>query len=360
MAEKFHSTSVLDAQSVEKIIIAASEAELAECLHVNQLDVIYEEQLFKTFIPKTFGGLGLSLPEVLRTEECISYADGSTGWVVTLCSGAGWFVGFVDPAITVDFFSDHKTCIAGSGSVAGVAEMVDGGYIINGKWNYASGALHATAFTVNCYIHKNKQQLFNSDGSPKVCAFILKPHEVKVLKTWNSMGMIATASHSFEMTDVYVNANRCFSINPNLAILPDAVYQYPFLQLAETTLAVNISGMTMRFLDLCNSVMENRPGSPSHRAMCIHARNEFVKSNTKFFSAVDRSWEELTSKKILHTDTLLQVSGSSAQLVRTSREIVNSLYPLCGLRAADWSSEINRVWRNFHTASQHALFNRLL
>jgi alkylation response protein AidB-like acyl-CoA dehydrogenase len=358
MAETFHSTSLPDAQSVEKILIAAPEAEESGCLHVSQLEVIYEKRLFKTFIPETLGGLGLSLPDVLRTEECISYADGSTGWVVTLCSGAGWFVGFIDPAITVDFFSDHKTCIAGSGSLTGVAEIVDGGYIINGKWNYASGALHATAFTVNCYIHQNKQQLYNSNGSPKICTFILKPQEVNILKTWNSMGMIATASHSFEVNGVYVNANRCFIIDRDRATLPEAIYQYPFLQLAETTLAVNISGMAMRFLDLCDRVMENRPASQNHMAMCNRARKEFAKSNENFFSTADRSWEELTSKKIIQEDTLLQVSSSSAQLVTTCRENVNSLYPLCGLRAADWSSEINRVWRNFHTASQHALFNR--
>jgi alkylation response protein AidB-like acyl-CoA dehydrogenase len=353
-----HSTALFDSESAAKILIAAPEAEQSARLHVNQLEVIYEKQLFKTFIPGTLGGLGLSLPEVLRTEECISCADGSTGWVVTLCSGAGWFVGFIDPAITADFFNDRKTCIAGSGSVTGVAEMVDGGYVITGKWSYASGALHATAFTVNCYIHQNKQQLYNSNGSPKVCAFILKPHEVNILKTWNSMGMIATASHSFEVAGVYVNANRCFIIDPNLAFLSDVIYQYPFLQFAETTLAVNISGMAMRFLDLCDRAMENRPGSINHKMMCTDARNEFVKSNKDFFFTVGRSWEELTSKKIIHTNTLLQISSSSLQLVTTSRKIVNSLFPLCGLSATDLSSEINRVWRNFHTASQHALFNR--
>ena len=86
------------------------------------------------------------------------------------------------------------------------------------------------------------------------------------------MGMIATASHSFEVNDVYVNTNRCFMIDPDLAILPDIVYQYPFLQLAETTLAVNISGMTMRFLDLCDDVMENRNGSKTRGGQPPRAR----------------------------------------------------------------------------------------
>jgi hypothetical protein len=41
--------------------------------------------------------------------------------------------------------------------------------------------------------------------------------------------------------------------------------------------------------------------------------------------------------------------------VAASRHAVDTLYPYCGLYAARVDSPINRVWRDFHTASQHAL-----
>jgi hypothetical protein len=41
--------------------------------------------------------------------------------------------------------------------------------------------------------------------------------------------------------------------------------------------------------------------------------------------------------------------------VAASRHAVDALYPYCGLVAASADSAINRVWRDFHTASQHAL-----
>ncbi|MFA9217817.1 MAG: hypothetical protein ACEQSK_12030, partial [Sphingomonadaceae bacterium] len=37
------------------------------------------------------------------------------------------------------------------------------------------------------------------------------------------------------------------------------------------------------------------------------------------------------------------------------RAAVDELYPYCGLHAAREDSAFNRVWRDFHTASQHAL-----
>ena len=43
-------------------------------------------------------------------------------------------------------------------------------------------------------------------------------------------------------------------------------------------------------------------------------------------------------------------------LVLAARRSISDIYPYCGLRAAQEDAEINRVWRDFHTASQHALF----
>jgi hypothetical protein len=50
--------------------------------------------------------------------------------------------------------------------------------------------------------------------------------------------------------------------------------------------------------------------------------------------------------------------NTTQALVRQCREIVDALYPCCGLQAADPRTEISRVWRDFHTASQHALWLR--
>ena len=87
---------------------AAAEAEQLHELHNDQLNIIYRQGWFKMFVPKEYGGLGLSIPEVLRIEECLSWADGSTAWVVTLCSGAAWVAGFLPPSILNEVFLNYK------------------------------------------------------------------------------------------------------------------------------------------------------------------------------------------------------------------------------------------------------------
>ena len=237
-----HPAGFLDPATIAALRAPAPAAESARKLDDRQLAVIRERKWFKLFVPAQWGGLGLTLPQALELEEALAWVDGSTAWVVTLCGGAGWFAGFVDPAIRDELFASAETCLAGSGAVGGTAEVTGDGYLINGHWPHASGAEHATTFTANCLLTRGGQPLLDAGGGRQVAAFALARDEVTVHRTWNSMGMAATGSHAFEVRQVAVPAVRRFHIEARRATLPDLVYQYPFLQLAEATLAVNLSG----------------------------------------------------------------------------------------------------------------------
>src|SRR5689334_7252695 len=94
-----HPSSLLPSDIASQIAAFAREAEMPGDLHPRQLTLIHEQKWLRIFIPKSLGGLGLSLPEVVGLEESLAWVDGSTAWVVTLCAGAGWFVGFVEPGV---------------------------------------------------------------------------------------------------------------------------------------------------------------------------------------------------------------------------------------------------------------------
>ena len=339
----------------------AFEAELRKNLHDTQLALIYQQNLFNMYVPKELGGLELSLPEILRKQEGLSWADGSTSWVVTLCSGAAWFIGFLDPAMINEVAESDRVCFAGSGAVTGTATKISDGYEINGYWKYATGSLNATLFTVNCHIKEDGVQLYNTDGSPVVYAFLLKRNEVIVHNTWNGMGMVATGSHAFQVRQVRVPLNRSFIIDAAHAKLQHVIFKYPFLQLAETTLAVNLSGMACRFLDLCSGLLSNKVKNSLHTPDLLRlltdseARLNDVRIS--FYSYSDAAWDALVSESRIPDSMLAEVSHASYKLAHCSREMVNELYPYCGLAAADTRNEINRVWRNIHTAGQHSLFN---
>ena len=324
----------------------SADAERSGSLHPRQLALIYEQRWFSLFVPRSYGGLEMSLPEGLRIEEGLAWADGSTGWTVTLCSGANWFIGFLRPELAKQLFGDQRVCFAGSGRASGVAKIVAGGYEISGRWRYATGAPHATAFTANCRIEKNGTFLQDDKGNPLVYAFLFTRAEIIIHEDWHSIGMVATASHSFEVKDQQVTGDRCFRIDPDGPFLPQPIYRYPFLQFAEATLAVNSSGMAARFIDLCGRIGPERTKD---------ANNRLQGWREVFYEAVEASWQECAKGDPLPPGLLQAVSTASRRLAAEARRMVDELYPWCGIAAANPDTQINRVWRDLHTASQHSL-----
>lgn len=341
----------------------AAEAEKLGKLHPAVLELIYEEKWFQLFVPKAFGGPGKKLPEILRLEEELAALDGSLAWTVTLCSGASWFAGFVATDLVNEFFADPQVCLAGSGAVGGIAVETDGGYLINGDWKYASGALHATVFTANCYLKTaNGDDVLDEDNQPVIKSFLLKKEEVNVLPGWSYFGLVATGSHAFEVNELNVPANRSFKINANLHE-DEVVFDYPFLQLAETTLAVNSAGLCQHFLALTEEMFYARSGQKRYTEkqlvyfnhLFVDSQREFELARLKFYENFDASWNALVKNGVIDQDLLNKVSSASRTLAHTARNVCSILFPYCGLAAAKTDTTINRVWRDLHTASQHSL-----
>lgn len=341
----------------------AYQSETMGELHPDILEIAYEQEWFKLYVPKPYGGPGKKLPEILRIEEDLAYVDGSTAWTVTLCSGAAWFAGFLDPTLAEEIFEDRKVCFAGSGAIGGTAQKTQKGYRINGHWKYASGALHATIFTANCLLlDEQGNDLFNEDGNPIIKSFILKKDEVEILSGWSYFGLVATGSHAFEVHNIEVPANRSFKINTEIKVA-DEGFNYPFLQLAETTLAVNSLGMAQRFVDLVGESFFNRSGfkrySPEQVTFfeqeLAKGKHTLTTIREHFYEAFDTSWNQLLDDGKIDEEVLKEVSRLSRDLAHQSRIVVDTLYPYAGLEAAKKETELNRVWRDLHTASQHAL-----
>ncbi|QHS54906.1 acyl-CoA dehydrogenase [Mucilaginibacter sp. 14171R-50] len=358
-----HPSYLLTPEWIDTIRNNAQEAERMGKLHPAQLQLVYEQQWFNLLAPHRYGGAETPLPQLVKTEEALAWADGSLGWVVTLCCGAGWFGGFMNPAIARQIYSDKHVCLAGSGAATGTATITGDGYIINGGWKYASGVHHATYITVNCNILNDGSPVLNKDGTPLILPFVLDRKDVMLQPGWKYMGMIATGSDAYMVNDLRVDKARCFKIDPEATVIDAPLYTYPFLQLAEATLAANLSGMAIHFMDLCASAFESRIINIRRiKPENVEVMNEMMRyaiglhdqSRATFFSAVENSWSDPKNE-----DKLMAVSSTSRVLAKISRECVDELYPYCGLQAASADSEINRAWRDLHTASQHSLLTFL-
>ncbi|RCH55665.1 acyl-CoA dehydrogenase [Mucilaginibacter hurinus] len=358
-----HPSIYLEPDWVNTIRTHAPDSERRGILGNEQLALIYEQKWFKFLVPEAYSGLQIPLPRQVRLEEGLAWANGSFGWVVTLCSGAGWFGGFMEAEFASKIFNDAKLCLAGSGAATGAAVITGNGYVINGEWNYASGVHHATHITANCIIKQGDKTVLTNEGSPLILPFIVDRKDVSVIPAWKFVGMMGTGSDAYQIKNLAVDKEHCFNINPKFPVVDAPLYHYPFLQLAEVTLAANLSGMAVHFTDLCSSIFAERiqrsATSMLQKDKLTDILNEvetrIANARTHFYTVVDRSWQVVIDKSTLSEEAAHEVSVASRNLAKVSRESVDTLYPYCGLMAANPETELNQVWRDIHTAGQHSL-----
>lgn len=356
--------SPLSPQDAQCIADHAAEADTSGFLHPAQQALLHQRGWLKWLAPRATGGQERPLPEVVQLEEAVAAIDGSMGWVLTLCAGAGWFAGFLEPGLAAQIITTPQVCLGGSGAPTGYADEEGDGYRISGRWDYASGAPMATHFTLNAVLRKDGQPLLDEHGAPRIRAFLVPAAQVQVEDSWRAIGMRASASHSYRIEGQWVSRDHGFTIRPQGATAAGPLYQFPFYSLAYVTLAANVAGMARHFVQEAETCMRRRrhPAKakplleiPEVAALLQSHRIALTKARAGFYAVLERSWQQVVSGAVLSDTDMHAIETTSLQLVAVARQAVDTLYPYCGLYAAHQDSTINRVWRDFHTASQHTL-----
>lgn len=347
-------SSLLKPKTIDTIRDAAVRAEKECRLTKAQLNLILEQQWFKMLAPASHGGLQMPLPEALSLQEAISWADGSTGWTVSNCAIGGWLSGFVESDTLKKTLSDSKSFVAVDGESPGIAEKTKSGYKINGKWQFAPGVSDAAAIIVTC-MPGGKDKTAGQLGT-----FVLLKNEVSGTIGWSPMGLAAGICQGVEAKDINIPADRAFK--PGSAKSAAPLYQYPLTQLREASLALSVSGMAARFLELSSELLASKknvnglPVLEDNLVQDVVAKHtqKYNDARAKLYYAVELSWQSCVNNQPLKPSTLYRVSAAAYDLAKRAKECADALYIFCGMDATDRTSEINRVWRDLHTASHHS------
>jgi len=349
---------------LELLAAHGGEADTAGELSVGQMTLMHRRGWLRMLAPRAVGGAELALPDAVRLEEAVSEADGSCGWVVTLCAGAGWFAGFLPEGLAREILATPGVCLAGSGAPTGFADRDGDGWLVNGQWAHATGSQLATHFTFNAQLRERGLPLLDAQGQPRVRAFVVPAEQVRVeADSWHSIGMRATTSRAFAINGVRVPGAQAFDIDAAHATAPGPLYRFAFAPLAYATLAACIAGLAWRFVGLAEALAA-RPlphlGGPHAEAQAAWRTGEqaLARSRASFYTELDAAWARVVRGEPMDEAAETRLNDTARSLARTAREVVDTIYPFCGLRAADPRSDINRAWRDLHTASQHSLWLR--
>lgn len=168
-------------------------------------------------VPQKYGGLGISLYEMLTYQETIAKVDGSTalsiGWHMGITKHLGenniWeeekYAAFARDVVETGALLNNAASEPATGSPTRggkpetVAKKEGSGWVINGRKTFTTMAPVLDYFVVSASI----------DGTEKVGNFLVKRERdgVSVDETWDSIAMRGSGSHDLVLENVQVEAN---------------------------------------------------------------------------------------------------------------------------------------------------------
>ncbi|HEX9871440.1 MAG TPA: acyl-CoA dehydrogenase family protein, partial [Candidatus Tectomicrobia bacterium] len=237
---------------VPRIRAMRDELQTARRVPPSLVQALAEAGLFQLHLPGSMGGPELPPLTTFRVIEEISKVDGSVGWCTMIANGACFFASRLRAEVGRELFGQPPDVrIAGSLRPEGKAYPVDGGYRVQGRWDFASGIDHARWLLCTCTVMDGDASRLTPAGTPELRYLLVPANVATIADTWSVVGMCGTGSHDFIVDDVFVPTPHTFSFTE----APDeagALYHPRLLLIVAWTDTVgNALGIARGAIDAC-------------------------------------------------------------------------------------------------------------
>lgn len=344
----------------------AAETERERRIPDDVLKAIDAAQLFRLRTPKRFGGCEGDLRTYMDVVTELGRGCGSTSWIGFISIATVWIAAlFPDEAQREVFTGNPDVRFMGALGMTASARAADGGYVVDGKWAYASNCLHAHWAVLSAPLPH--------EGGVVPSIMLAPMRDLAIEDTWQVVGMRGTGSHTVVAKEMFVPAHRTLptevlvkGMSPR-SNTEELVYRESFAPTAIIAVAAPVLGLARAALDLtleriskgnksiAYSIYDDVRSAPSMQlelaeaATLIETAVLHVRRWCDDITDAARAGEELPFKR------RAQMRMDLGYAMRRCREAVGLLLNVQGASAFAESNPIQRVWRDLEMASRHGL-----
>jgi 3-hydroxy-9,10-secoandrosta-1,3,5(10)-triene-9,17-dione monooxygenase len=184
-------------------------------------EAFLEAGFYRITQPRLFGGYEFDLATYYRVMLEISRGHPAVGWCLALAASHAFEVASHWPEqAQYDLFGSEGHFIAPHRAPPmGTLAPVEGGYLVDGSWDYCSGIPYATHCIVGAVIRRA--------GVPPEHGHAVVPRTAcKVLDDWGGdkvLGMRASGSNGVRIANTFVPAHHVVVLAPGLAATPESM-----------------------------------------------------------------------------------------------------------------------------------------
>ncbi|MFF5140599.1 acyl-CoA dehydrogenase family protein [Streptomyces sp. NPDC013157] len=325
--------------------------------------------MFRLGTPRRWGGHQAGMRTTLQVLAELGRGDAAASWVTMIYAVTNLAASLNTDRAQEEIWGDNPdAAVAGTSNFMGsTAVRVDGGYVVNGKWPFNSGCLHAD-WTMTPF------PMFAEDGSLAGVRFGLVPYtDLTIEDTWHIAGMRGTGSNTAVGTDVFVPDHRIIefdrivsggsrSEHPEAREIPGSVQIAMILGLMGPLLGAGQAAVDLareaidKGRPVVGSLYQKAAESPSYQ---LNYATAVSRLDTAFLHVlraaddVDRSVGTEPPDDV----TRGRVRMDIAVALQSLREAVTLSMSIGGAGSFATVNPANQVWRDFETGARHAILN---
>ncbi len=313
-----------------------------------------ESGAFKVGIPRELGGYEFSPRQLIDAVARISYADASAGWAfMAVQMETGTTAAYLGREAAQDLFpdvaGDRYALLAGQGTKFGAATRVEGGYRINGRWQFASGISMAS------HIHTAAQCA--ETGEALICA--LPAEQVTLIDNWDVLGLRGTGSTDYVCEDVFVPDSHVYDSATTEVRNGGAVYRIGVVNTAGINHTGWALGVGRRMLDELRELARKKSGAPNAAVDTHQFYAEYAQAEAQVRSAC--AWAmDVWADNETTLDSGDPLSTEQETLSRLALNNATWSVHAAGQFAYKWAgtaalrrSALQRYFRDLHAGTQH-------
>ncbi len=358
----FHATTNEDnylariAKVTPAIRDAADKIESEQKLPIDLLNKLHGEKLFRLLLPKPYGGEELEPTLFFKTISEIAEIDSSTAWCVCQANGCAMTAAFVAPEVAQNIWGrDPHAVLAWGPGKADVSEK-DDGFVLSGRWQFASGSRHATWLG-------GRTSMTLPDGKTVFRVLLFPATDAKMIGIWDVLGLRGTGSDGYSVKDLFVSKE--YIASPALAVR-ERIYDAPIYRVPSevhqaigfTGVAIGIArGMLDQFKEIAT---EKKPYRMANR-LCDNAlvQLDVAISEARLRAAraymlneVTECWDDVLNKGELTEESTMRLRLASTHCIHEAKSIADIVYDAAGATAIFKGHLLERHFRDIHTLTQ--------
>lgn len=329
------------------------------------VEALHSLRVFDVVKPAVHGGLQLSPSILFDVTSALAHGSASAAWVVGNLAVHHMHLAFFPERAQQDVWGADASAQIASSNIfkAGRAAEAAGGYMLRGRWPFASGILHSKWSIFGA-------EVAAADGAIEARYFLLPKEDYVILDTWHTTGLRGTGSTDVQIElPVFVPGERTVSqievaktTAKGLLLHPDPQFRFPYSAGGVYILVGTLHGTAKGALD--QLVEETKMGTSRTGGTSL-AKDPNLQNSISEAAAHLDAVQALVIRNIEETSRLLEsgVSCNDMTSVRLRRDAafcaklcvkaMDIIFAARGGSALYEKSPLQRAWRDVHAGAAH-------